>query len=105
LSLILWPSGLRHRLALRLHARTSQRSGCRIHTRCRIYLLPLQFLHLLTRVAISMSCLSGEVSHLSLARLLGGDVRWLRCLPRSRRTLIRDLQVLSSRLSSEGLDA
>jgi len=97
LSLILRPSGLPNRLALCLHTRAWQCS--------RIYLLPAQLLHLLTSVAVAMSCLSGELSHLALARLLGRDVRLLSCLARGRCSLIRDLQVLSSRLSCDWLNA
>jgi hypothetical protein len=69
LLLVLRTSRLRHPLALRLHARARQCcSGCRVH------LLFAQFLHLLTRVAVSMSCLFRQVRHLPLAGLFGSNV-------------------------------
>jgi hypothetical protein len=82
LSLILRPSGLRNRLSLRLHACAYQRSVSRIH------LLPTQFLHLLARVAVTMSCLFRELSHLPLAGLFSPNVSLLRRLTRSRSPLI-----------------
>ena len=97
LSLILSPRRLRHRLALGLNACAGQRSGCRIK-------LPPQFLHLLTGVAVSVRCLPGEISYLPFASLLSADVRLLSCRPRSSRALVRDLQVLSSRLSCDRLN-
>ena len=39
-------------------------------------LLPTKILHLLPGVSITARCLSGQISHLSLARLLCGEV-WL----------------------------
>jgi len=69
-------------LALSLYASTCQRSICRI---C---LLPAQLLHLLTSIAVSMSGLSGQISHLPFAGLLGREVRLLRRLLRGRSPLI-----------------
>ena len=61
---------LAYRLTLRLH--------CCAFRRPRVRLLFAQVLQLLTRVPVTARCLSRQVSYLSLARLLGGNIDLLR---------------------------
>jgi hypothetical protein len=71
-----------------------------------LHLLTAQLLHLLPCATITSGCLSGEVRHLSLARLLRGNIWRLRLsLLDRRRSFIPELQFLPFVSSGKGLHA
>jgi len=80
-------------------------TGC-THTRERLRcaLLLTQLSHLLSRRLVAARSLSCEIGHLTLASLVGRDVRRLLTLLRCRVSLIRNLKLLITRASGHRLN-
>ena len=62
-----------------------------------IRLLTSQVLQLLACVPIAVSCLLGQIGHLPLTRLVGGNIARLVCCRRRGSSLIGNFEFLSSR--------